>query len=155
LVVELRNVLPADLDRFFEMGQDPEAVWMAAFTHADPGDRAAFDAHWSRIMACPDVRIQTVLLEGEVVGSIASFLMEGDREITYWVDRRFWGCGVATKALAGFVEGEWRPFFGRAAADNVGSRRVMERCGFRLIGTDRGFANARGMEIDEVVYRLD
>ncbi|MGY3201486.1 GNAT family N-acetyltransferase [Streptomyces sp. TE5632] len=43
----------------------------------------------------------------------------------------------------------------RAAADNTGSVRVLEKCGFEVVGEDRGFANARGAEIDELVLRLD
>jgi RimJ/RimL family protein N-acetyltransferase len=38
--------------------------------------------------------------------------------------------------------------------DNLGSIRVLEKCGFRMIGIEREFANARREEIDEAVYRL-
>jgi RimJ/RimL family protein N-acetyltransferase len=41
------------------------------------------------------------------------------------------------------------------AHDNVASRRVLEKCGFRAIATERGFAEARSGEIEEVVLRLD
>jgi RimJ/RimL family protein N-acetyltransferase len=62
---------------------------------------------------------------------------------------------VATKALAAFVGGlTARPLYARAAADNEASIRVLEKCGFVLIGRDRGFANARGAEIEEVVFEL-
>jgi RimJ/RimL family protein N-acetyltransferase len=47
-----------------------------------------------------------------------------------------------------------RPLYARAAADNAGSVRVLEKCGFVLTGHERGFANARGEEIDEVVLTL-
>jgi RimJ/RimL family protein N-acetyltransferase len=32
---------------------------------------------------------------------------------------------------------------------------VLEKCGFREVGTDRGFAEARGGEIEEVRLRLE
>ena len=48
---------------------------------------------------------------------------------------------------------QWR--HARAALDNNGSIRVLEKCGFAVVDTGRGFANARGVEIDEVVMRLD
>jgi RimJ/RimL family protein N-acetyltransferase len=47
-----------------------------------------------------------------------------------------------------------RPLHARAAADNIASVRVLEKCGFVVTGHDRGFANARGTEIDEVLLTL-
>jgi hypothetical protein len=41
------------------------------------------------------------------------------------------------------------------AADNQGSLRVLEKCGFRVVGEARGFASGRGEEIPELVLRLD
>ncbi|MGI8469749.1 MAG: GNAT family N-acetyltransferase, partial [Pyrinomonadaceae bacterium] len=87
--------------------------------------------------------------------SIAKFEMEGDTEITYWIDRNFWGKGIATTALKNFLTIEnTRPVFGRVAFDNLGSQKVLEKCGFVKIGTDKGFANARQTEIEEFIYKL-
>ena len=88
-------------------------------------------------------------------GSISKFEMEGDAEITYWIDRNFWGKAIATTALKNFLTIEkTRPIFGRVAFDNIGSQKVLEKCGFVKIGTDKGFANARQTEIGEFIYRL-
>ena len=153
--VALRPVDSGDLDRFFAHLQDPEAVWMAAFTPPDPSDREAFDAHWARLFADDTVLSRSILLDGEVVGHVASFEMLGDREVTYWIDRSVWGRGVATEALMQFVSIETlRPLHARAAADNARSIRVLEKCGFRQIGADRGFATARDEEIDEAILQL-
>ncbi|TAK11600.1 MAG: N-acetyltransferase [Anaerolineae bacterium] len=152
----LRDVLPEDLAVFYEYNRDPESVRMAAFTVKDPDDRAAFDAYWARNLANPEGRIRTILYEGQVAGSVLSYVMEGDTEVSYWLGRSFWGKGLASEALAAFVaETSTRPLWGRAAADNLGSIRVLEKCGFKFVKADRGFANARGEEIDEVVMRLD
>ncbi len=154
--IELREVRKADLDVFFAHMQDAEALWMAAFTPPDPTDREAFDAHWDRLLDNPDITTRTILNNGEVVGSVTGFEMFGDREVTYWLDRAAWGSGVATAALRQFLSiEETRPLFGRVAADNVASRRVLEKCGFVKVGDDRGFASARDEEIDELILRLD
>jgi len=80
----------------------------------------------------------------------------GSREVTYWIDRAYWGRGIATAALRALLAAApERPLYARAAADNAGSLRVLEKCGFRVSGHDRGYANARGAEIDEVVLTLD
>ena len=154
--VRLRDVTAADFDVLFEYGRDPEAVRMAAFTSKDPSDRAAFDAHWARLLADGTVRTRAVVSDGRVAGSIASFVLDGQREVTYWIGREHWGKGLATSALAAFLREEaHRPLFGRVAKDNVGSRRVLEKCGFRTVGEGKWFANARGAEIDELLLRLD
>jgi RimJ/RimL family protein N-acetyltransferase len=48
-----------------------------------------------------------------------------------------------------------RPISGRSAADNVGSRCVLEKCGFVVVGQDRAYADARGGEIVEVRPQLN
>ncbi|WP_328428599.1 GNAT family N-acetyltransferase [Streptomyces sp. NBC_00443] len=153
--VELREVHDSDLPVFYRQLNDPEALRMAAFTPKDPDDRDAFDARWSRIRSSDDV-LRTILADGDVVGSAAVYGEPGEREVTYWVDRAYWGRGVATAALRGLLtEVPERPLYARAAADNEGSLRVLYKCGFRVSAHARGFANARGEEIDEVVLHLE
>lgn len=153
--IELRPVAASDLPIFYEFGRDPVACHMAAFTAKDPADRAAFDAHWQRNLANETNTTLTILADGAVAGHIASFLREGDLEVTYWIDRGLWGRGIATGALKAFLDiVTARPIHARAAADNSASLRVLERCGFAICGRDRGFANARGEEIEEVILIL-
>ncbi|MGW2841380.1 GNAT family N-acetyltransferase [Streptomyces sp. NPDC001493] len=153
--VSLRPVHPSDLPVFFRHMSDPESNRMAAFTAEDPTDRVHFDAHWKRLSATPDVVTRTVLADGDVVGHVAVYGEPGEREVTYVVDRYYWGRGIATAALRILLdEVAERPLFARAAADNTGSVRVLEKCGFEVVREERGFANARGEEIDELVLRL-
>ncbi|MFK4067719.1 GNAT family N-acetyltransferase [Streptomyces sp. NPDC029674] len=153
--VTLRAVHDSDLPVFFRQMNDPESTHMAAFTSEDPADRDAFDAHWTRMRAAADIQIRTVLADGDVVGNAGVYGAPGEREVTYWIDRAYWGRGLATAALRGLLELEpERPLYARAAADNAGSIRVLEKCGFRVSATDRGYAQARGKEIDEVVLVL-
>ena len=154
--VRLRETTPGDVDIFFRQQLDPDAIWMAAFTGKDPADRAAFAARWARILGDETMVKRTVIYEGQVAGHVASFERDGEPEITYWLGREFWGKGIATLALAGFLrEHTQRPLHARVAKDNKGSLRVLEKCGFRVTGEDRGFANARGEEIEEYVLTLD
>ncbi|MEU5436346.1 GNAT family N-acetyltransferase [Streptomyces sp. NPDC020719] len=152
--VVLREVRDSDLPLFFGQMSDPESVLMAAFGPEDPTDRARFDAHWARIRTS-DTLIRTVLADGEVAGHAAVYGPPDEREVTYWVDRAHWGRGIASAALSALVAlAPQRPLHARAAADNAASIRVLEKCGFVIVGRDRGFANARGAEIDEVVLTL-
>ncbi|MEG8280138.1 GNAT family N-acetyltransferase [Streptomyces sp. AHA2] len=153
--VALRPVHDSDLPVFFRQLNDPESLHMAAFTPEDPADRTAFDAHWARIRSSADV-LRTVLADGDVVGSTAVYGEPGEREVTYWIDRAHWGKGIATAALRALLaEVPERPLYARAASDNAGSLRVLDKCGFRAVTSARGFARARGAEIDETVLVLE
>ena len=153
--IVLREVHDDDLPAFFRQMNDPPALHMAAFTPEDPADRARFDAHWERIRAASDITVRTVLVDGAVVGSTAVYGRPGEREVTYWIDRASWGRGIATTALRILLEQvPERPLYARAAADNAGSRRVLEKCGFEETARQRGFARARGEEIEEVALVL-
>ena len=155
--IQLREVTGADTSVFFDHLQHAPAQQMAAFIHEHPEDRAAHDAHWNKLLANDSITKRSIELvhpdaDPELVGHIISFTMEGDREITYWIDHHHWGKGLASEALRQFLEIEQtRPLYGRAAKDNTPSIRVMERNGFTLLRYERGYAHARVDEIDEVV----
>lgn len=156
MTIILREVIDSDLPVFFQHQQDKDAVHMAAFTSENPSDRAAFDAHWAKIRASDAVINRSVVVDGKLAGHVASFEMFGERNVTYWIGREFWGQGIATAALRALLSVDpTRPLYGRAAKDNHGSVRVLEKCGFVLMGEERGFAPARNAEIAEVVLRLD
>jgi RimJ/RimL family protein N-acetyltransferase len=153
---ELRELRDEDLEVLFGQWADPVAAHMAAFTAPDHMDRGAFERRWSRLRADETVMNRVIVVEGEVAGTIGSWGEPGEREVTYWIGRSHWGKGIATCALEAFLTLDpSRPLHARIAHDNVASRRVLEKCGFRAIATDRGFAEARSREIEEIVLRLE
>lgn len=154
--LQLREVTDHDLSIFFEQLRDPVACHMAAFTAKDPADRDAFMAHWAKIRRDDTIVIRTITVAGEAVGHVLSFEQFAEREVSYWIGRDYWGRGLATRALAEFLcQVKFRPLYARVARDNFASRRVLEKCGFILVGEDKGFANARDEEIEEYVLKLD
>ncbi len=156
LDIKLKPTKVSDLDILFQFQLDKEGGYLAAFMPKDPTDKSAYLSKHKKLIADPTVNIQTILFDNIIVGSIAKFVMEGDTEITYWIDRNYWGQGIATKALKEFLSIETsRPIFGRVAFDNFGSQKILEKCGFVKIRADKGFANARQTEIEEFIYKLD
>ena len=127
---------------------------MAAFgTPATADERIA---RWRAARANPQNTLHAIVCDDAVVGFAGSFMRGNDCEVTYWVAREHWGRGVATRALSLLVVEETRrPLFGRVAADNIASQRVLRKCGFAMSGRARAHAAARGVEIDELIYRLD
>ena len=153
--ISLRPVEDADLDALFDQMRDPEAVWMAAFTSEHPEDRDAFDAHMAKVRACPDNTLWAVVRDGRLVGSVASFVVDGQTEVTYWIDRSVWGQGIASRALELLLDVvPVRPLHARAASDNLASIKVLQKAGFTAIGTEVSHAAARGTEIEETILCL-
>ncbi|RYG37751.1 MAG: N-acetyltransferase [Chitinophagaceae bacterium] len=153
---QLRAMQVSDLDTLFEFQLDKEGAYLAAFMPEDPTDKEAYLSKFRKLLEDPTVNNQTILLRDQIVGSVSKFVMKGEAEITYWIDRSFWGKGIATSALQTFLSLESaRPIYGRVAFDNFRSQKVLEKCGFKRVGADQGFANARQAEINEYIYRLD
>jgi RimJ/RimL family protein N-acetyltransferase len=153
------SLLPStseDLLAFYEFQLDPEANFMAAFTAKDSFDKSAYMAKYSKFLTDPTIHMCTIRLNEIIVGSISKFVMFEENEITYWIDKSFWGKSIATVALREFLKLELsRPIFGRTAFDNLGSQKVLENNGFKKIGIDKGFANAREQEIEEFIFILE
>lgn len=132
--VRLRDVTEADLPLFFEHQRDPVATALAAFPARE---RAPFMAHWALILADATIVKQTILADGQPAGNIVSWEQDGQREVGYWLGQAYWGRGIATQALAAFLEQVTaRPLYAYVAKHNIGSRRVLEKCGFAVCGTD-------------------
>lgn len=134
-VVRLRNVEPGDLPMFFEHQLDADAIRMAAFPART---REAFDAHWERnILGDPAVIAQTILVDGEVAGNIGSWTRDDTRLVGYWIGKEYWGKGVATRALTALLLLVTdRPLYAHVVKHNVGSIRVLEKCGFSAEESD-------------------
>lgn len=153
--IELKHTNQKDLETLFLFQLDKDANYLAAFTSKNPSDKDAYIKKWTKLLSDEKINVRTILLKNEIVGSIAKFEMESNAEITYWIGKEFWGKGIASTALKKFLEIEkTRPLFGRIAFDNLGSKKVLENCGFSKIGIEKGFANAREKEIEEIIFEL-
>jgi RimJ/RimL family protein N-acetyltransferase len=154
--VSLRPLEDRDLDAIFQQVTDPASIRMAAFTAENQTDRRAFLDKMARIRADTSSSNRVIEVDGAIAGTISSFRIDDQLEVTYWIDRTLWGKGIASAALELLLaETAERPVYARAASDNLGSLRVLEKAGFRRIGVDRGFAPGRGEEIEETILRLD
>ncbi len=151
--IRLRGVEAHDLPIFFEHQMDPDAIRMAAFPSRE---RDAFMAHWQKIMNDPAVVLRTILFEEQVAGNIVSWVQDGEREIGYWLGKEYWGKGIATGALSQFLNiVRDRPLFAHVARHNIGSMRVLEKCRFIPIRSEKSTTSVDIENMDEVVLKLD
>jgi len=132
--ISLRDVTQNDLPVFFEHQVDPYAIQMAAFPARS---RAAFMAHWNKLLNDETILKKSILFDGQVAGNIMSFGRSAERDIGYWLGRQYWGKGIASKALAEFLMHEkTRPLYAHVAKHNSASIRVLEKCGFSISGEE-------------------
>lgn len=154
-MIELTKTTHEDLETLFEFQTNKDGIWMAAFMPENPMDKEFYMNKWTKIVANPEINMQTIRLQNKIIGSVAHFEINGETNISYWLDQPYWGKGLTTLALKMFVnQAVKRPLFARVAFDNYGSQKVLEKCGFKTIGKDKGFANARNREIEEFIYKL-
>ncbi|WP_232517072.1 GNAT family N-acetyltransferase [Chitinophaga sp. MD30] len=97
--VTLRRTVIPDLEFLFEFQLDKEANHLAAFTPKDPTNKAAYLEKFAKHLEDPTINMQTILVDGIIVGSIAKFEMRGDTEITYWIDKNFGDKGLQQQHL--------------------------------------------------------
>jgi len=147
----LRDVIDDDIPIFFEQQNDPEAIEMAAFP---PREWEAFAAHWARIRADDSCVLKTIVSDGEVAGNIGCWPRDGKRYVGYWLGREFWGKGLATRALQELVAQLERPLYAEVSTANIGSIRVLEKCGFSVIRRTVEHDERLDEEIELLVMKL-
>jgi RimJ/RimL family protein N-acetyltransferase len=131
--VSLRAVEDGDLPLFFAWQSDEESFRMAA---VPARDEEAFTAHWTKIRANPDSKLRTIVADGVVVGNALSWTSDEGRMVGYWVGKEHWRRGIASAALCLYLDVDrHRPMLATVAEHNAGSRRVLEKAGFRLVST--------------------
>lgn len=151
--VRLRPIQAGDLPRMFELQLDPESNRMAV---TNPRSREAFDSHWAQSLDDPRCTARAVLLDDAFVGYISRFPMEGQEHVGYWIDRAFWGRGIAGRALQLLLrEVDRRPLIATIAMSNGASRRVLEKAGFVVVRTHLAPASERYPACEEAVLVLE
>lgn len=156
--IQLREVADGDVPIFFSHLRDPQAAAMASITDGDLNERHTFETRWSKLLRDPDAVPRTIVdaETSEVLGHIIGFPdVDGEFRVSYWVDREHWGHGVATGALAAFLEEvPRRPIIARAPRHNEPAMVVLERNGFHRVGEESGYVLERGRVVDELIFRL-
>ena len=106
-------------------------------------------------------RAFAIVVDGRAAGGVALHLMTDinrrSAEIGYWLGEAYWGRGIATEAVRlvtnwAFHSHGLLRVFAQPFADNLGSRRVLEKAGYQLEGTMRRSAVKDGEVRDQCLY---
>src|SRR5262245_12007638 len=100
----------------FELQLDAESNRMAATI---PRSREAFDLLWRQIVDFQNATARAILVGDEFVGHVSLFAAEGQHHVGYWIDRAYWGMGIASRALQLFLlEVAQRPLVATVVTSN-------------------------------------
>lgn len=129
--IQLRDLTEEDLPTLFEQQNDPEANRMAGFPARS---KDAFMEHWKIKVFGNETGVKKAIIQNNrVTGYVLCWEQEGKLLIGYWLGRDYWGKGIASEALLKFLTHlKSRPLHAFVAKHNVGSIRVLEKCGFKV-----------------------
>lgn len=85
--------------------------------------------------------VSAIVIDGRIAGSIGAFIQSDvyrkNAEIGYFLAEKYWGCGIMTRAVSVVVQYIFGNYdiiriYAEPFARNTGSRRVLEKAGFKL-----------------------
>jgi ribosomal-protein-alanine N-acetyltransferase len=149
--LELVPLSPDDVEALWPFVSDPELPRMMTWeAHPDREVTRAFLARTRSAQLENTSYVWTLRLEGQVCGMIGLHELvrvigawRQDRaELGYWIGAAYRDRGLITEAARevlrfGFQELDLHKINVGCAVENLASRRVIEKLGFRLVGTQR------------------
>ena len=140
----LREHAPDDLLPLHAMLSDPAVTWyLPDMRRDDPGETEAYlRAVMRDDEASFRLRYNLMIVEkatGEAAGSVGLHVIDGGERgahygLGYFVRRDLWNRGYATEAVSAALDycfaGDGFRVTASCLAENLGSRRVLEKCGF-------------------------
>lgn len=154
-VVGLRPVREADLEIFYDQQSEPEGAAMAMFPSRE---RDVFFTHWqTRVLTNTDGKALTITYGDSVAGNVLSWAAGDQVLVGYWLGSEYWGKGIATAALELFLaeHERRRPLHAHVVSTNLGSIRVLEKCGFELVGRSTEFDERFERDVEELLMVRD
>lgn len=146
----LRPLELADASRLVELAGDWDVARQTArIPH--PYSLVAAD-QWISSLAHDEV-VFAIDHDGAMIGACGYVLgTDETAEIGYWIGKPYWGRGFATEAARALVE---HCFHEKGLKrldcchfeDNLTSRRVIEKLGFKALGPCTAWCEARGVEV--------
>ncbi len=160
--LNLRPHTDGDADDIYAYASDPE--WGKFLPVPEPYLQEHAVEHVEKILSRDREQHPTraVCIGPQVVGDVNMRFFADHRiaEIGYGLSRSYWGRGIMVEAVNAIISSAFDCYTqlvrvrARANAENLGSRRVMEKLGMSLEGQLRQDSFECGELHDEVVYGL-
>lgn len=108
-------------------------------------------------------KVFAIEINGEASGSIGAFIEDNvhrkTAELGYYLAEEYWGKGIMTKVLRSMAKYLFENFdlirvYAQPFANNTGSRRALEKAGFRLEGTLKNNVIKNDVVQDDCIYAI-
>jgi RimJ/RimL family protein N-acetyltransferase len=108
-------------------------------------------------------RFLAIMINKQLIGSIGivakTDIYRKNFEIGYFLSEEFWGKGIATRAIRAATSYAFKDFdvvriYAEPFSDNTGSRRALEKAGFRLEATLKNNVIKNGIIKDSCIYSV-
>lgn len=156
------------LRKFTLADMKPSRKWFGEdeVTMTTPNDSIRSDEELERYFAAiiaPHPWYRLICVDGAPAGAIYLTMGAGAHavrgDLSYLLAKEHWGKGIVTEATkvaveAGFQEFHLARIQAYALTTNVGSQRVLEKCGFQREGLLRNFVKLRGTVVSVFVYAI-
>ena len=161
----LRPWRQADIEAVAEAADNPNIA--ANLRNIFPSPYTLADAKWfvEDCIAQGEARqlMRAIAVNGRAAGSISvsrkDDVYEKSAELGYWLAEDYWGRGIMTEAVRQICREAFDRFdilriFAEPFAENLGSRRVLEKAGFVCEGTMRKGVYKNGRVQSYCMYAL-
>lgn len=157
--IRLRYQQVSDARRFYEILTHPDFVWFSANPASIEAEKEFLRANRAKRRENREHNF-TILLGDEIVGAVGVHIDPSRPyvgEIGYFVDRAWWGRGIASRAVGmgeefGFRKCGLHRMELIVLKGNRASIRVAEKCGYRREGIQRGKLLHEGKYQDAYLY---
>jgi RimJ/RimL family protein N-acetyltransferase len=163
MAVSIALITEDDIKTLYPLGHDKDVSWMSGGGLTFPISYEEFRIRKTIAVSASvgEMASYAIRWDDTLVGSIGYFRREADvpLEIGYWLGKKYWGKGIATSALllaldAMRDDGISGTLIASTIADNLGSRHILLKCGFREIGAEVYDSPARKMEVESILHSI-
>jgi len=161
--ITINLITEDDIKALYPLGNNKDISWMSGggLTYPLTYDEFRTKKTISLSKAIGEMQSYVIRDNNIAVGSIGYFKRTEDAplEIGYWIGKDYWGKGIATKALNLAVDamranGITGKLVATTMIDNLSSRHILLKCGFKEIGTERFMSPARCVEVEGAVHAI-
>ncbi len=142
--VKIRKLKISDAQDIYENAKDEEVTrWMLNIPHPYPRDEARkfIRRTYYRLKKKKGYDFGIVLKNtDEIIGMVSLGNIDWknkNAEVGYWLGKKYWGKGLIIEAVKlilkfGFGKLKLHRIYAHLFEENIGSKKVLEKCGFKL-----------------------